>query len=333
MAMMRWEWLLLLMMLISVRAAELPPLHATRGVVANSQRLLSGAEMLHAAAPSGGSGQGVAQRTPGVGAVSAALVFKRMVIAYLLWGVCGVFGAHHLYLGRNQAALLCSMTFGGCGLGLLGDAFRIPRYVRQLADAEALEPNGSSRASAALMPVRQLQWWAAPWTRPFHSDGPRVSTGALRDGAPTMASSSGATVEAGHAAPSGQLEAAASAAVAAIGDDSGAAAVSEGAGLPMGGSSSRIGAVAATRQDVGAPAAPSLGLLTGIVRLAYRLAWQLTLSTWLTYHAARAVAPAAHETLAAWPRMVVNVVGTSFHYHISANRPLARTLMSKSFFL
>ena len=61
----------------------------------------------------------------------------RGVIAYALWFFFGMSGAHHLYLGRNREALLCSLSCGGFGLGWLADAWRIPRYLRELARAEA----------------------------------------------------------------------------------------------------------------------------------------------------------------------------------------------------
>ena len=63
--------------------------------------------------------------------------WHRGLVAYLLWALFGISGAHHLYLGRNRAALLCSVSCGGFGLGWLADAFRIPRYVCELADGEA----------------------------------------------------------------------------------------------------------------------------------------------------------------------------------------------------
>ena len=73
----------------------------------------------------------------------------RGLVAYLLWLFFGMTGAHHLYLGRNKEAVLCSMTCGGFGLGWLSDAVRIPRFLRELAAAEAeLVALTSTRESA-----------------------------------------------------------------------------------------------------------------------------------------------------------------------------------------
>ena len=62
-------------------------------------------------------------------------------------------GAHHLYLGRNRAALVCSLSCGGFGLGWLADAVRIPRYVRELADAESRTASAAVAAAAAAPPA------------------------------------------------------------------------------------------------------------------------------------------------------------------------------------
>ena len=61
----------------------------------------------------------------------------RFIVAYALWLFLGMTGAHHLYLGRNKEAMLCSMTCGGFGLGWLSDVVKIPRFLRELAAAEA----------------------------------------------------------------------------------------------------------------------------------------------------------------------------------------------------
>lgn len=48
---------------------------------------------------------------------------KNTVFAYLFALIGGIFGLHHLYLGRTQQAFLWLTTFGGFGLGILYDLF------------------------------------------------------------------------------------------------------------------------------------------------------------------------------------------------------------------
>lgn len=48
---------------------------------------------------------------------------KSIVFAYLFALIGGIFGLHHLYLGRTQQAFLWLTTFGGFGLGILYDLF------------------------------------------------------------------------------------------------------------------------------------------------------------------------------------------------------------------
>lgn len=50
--------------------------------------------------------------------------------AYFWWLFGGVFGAHHLYLDRDDHALIYLFTLGGYfGAGWLRDLFKIPTYV------------------------------------------------------------------------------------------------------------------------------------------------------------------------------------------------------------
>ena len=48
---------------------------------------------------------------------------------YLAWLCCGWSGLHHLLLQRDSQAFLWLTTFGGFGLGLLRELWRIPSYV------------------------------------------------------------------------------------------------------------------------------------------------------------------------------------------------------------
>lgn len=50
-------------------------------------------------------------------------------IAYLLWLFGGMFGAHHIYLGRISQAFLWSASLGGLGFGWFRDAWRMSDYV------------------------------------------------------------------------------------------------------------------------------------------------------------------------------------------------------------
>nr|CAD7395701.1 unnamed protein product [Timema cristinae] len=55
---------------------------------------------------------------------------KSMLTTYILWFIGGVFGLHHLYLGRDAQAFLWWCTLGGyVGCGWLRDIFYIPEYV------------------------------------------------------------------------------------------------------------------------------------------------------------------------------------------------------------
>lgn len=60
---------------------------------------------------------------------------KSMFGTYLLWLFGGLFGAHHVYLGRDDQAFVYISTFGGyIGFGWLRDIYRIPAYVADAND-------------------------------------------------------------------------------------------------------------------------------------------------------------------------------------------------------
>jgi DnaJ family protein C protein 22 len=60
---------------------------------------------------------------------------KSSRLAYFFALTGGVFGTHHLYLGRTQHALLWFTTFGGFGIGILYEIlFSIKKYVREVND-------------------------------------------------------------------------------------------------------------------------------------------------------------------------------------------------------
>jgi DnaJ family protein C protein 22 len=56
-------------------------------------------------------------------------------LAYFFALIGGIFGLHHLYLGRTQHALLWFTTFGGFGIGLIYELiYSIGKYVREIND-------------------------------------------------------------------------------------------------------------------------------------------------------------------------------------------------------
>ncbi|XP_014206639.1 dnaJ homolog subfamily C member 22 [Copidosoma floridanum] len=60
---------------------------------------------------------------------------KSKLWAYFWWLFGGLFGAHHVYLGRDDQALIWFCTIGGYfGIGWLRDLYRIPTYVAEAND-------------------------------------------------------------------------------------------------------------------------------------------------------------------------------------------------------
>eukprot|EP01070_Trichotokara_eunicae_P011729 Trichotokara_eunicae@DN7822_c0_g1_i1.p1 len=56
---------------------------------------------------------------------------KRISVSYFFCFFFGIFGAHHLYLGRDHQFLLWASSGGGFTIGWLIDFWRIPQYVAQ----------------------------------------------------------------------------------------------------------------------------------------------------------------------------------------------------------
>uniref|UniRef100_A0A8D0BEQ4 DnaJ homolog subfamily C member 22 n=1 Tax=Salvator merianae TaxID=96440 RepID=A0A8D0BEQ4_SALMN len=56
---------------------------------------------------------------------------KRLLVAIALWALGGPLGLHHLYLGRDNHALLWMLTLGGCGIGWLSEFWLLPGWVTQ----------------------------------------------------------------------------------------------------------------------------------------------------------------------------------------------------------
>ena len=56
-------------------------------------------------------------------------MFKKKLVTYLLWLFGGIFGLHHVYLGRYKHAFVWYSTFGGFLIGFLNDLTRISDYI------------------------------------------------------------------------------------------------------------------------------------------------------------------------------------------------------------
>jgi len=100
-------------------------------LVASSEAVLLPLHALHQAKH---SHEDATRETP---STSPVIRNRRLLVAYLLWLCLGWEGCHHLYLGRNRAALFSALTFGGFGLGWVMDAFAIPRWIHELELADA----------------------------------------------------------------------------------------------------------------------------------------------------------------------------------------------------
>jgi DnaJ family protein C protein 22 len=57
---------------------------------------------------------------------------KSLIFTYIFSLIGGLFGFHHLYLGRTQHALLWFTTFGGFGIGFIYELlFLMNKYVHE----------------------------------------------------------------------------------------------------------------------------------------------------------------------------------------------------------
>ncbi|XP_005066971.1 dnaJ homolog subfamily C member 22 [Mesocricetus auratus] len=61
---------------------------------------------------------------------------KGLLVTYALWAFGGPVGLHHLYLGRDNHALLWMLTLGGGGLGWLCEFWKLPGFVAQANRAQ-----------------------------------------------------------------------------------------------------------------------------------------------------------------------------------------------------
>ncbi|XP_068589958.1 dnaJ homolog subfamily C member 22 isoform X2 [Cebidichthys violaceus] len=80
---------------------------------------------------------------------------KSVMVAYALWAVAGPLGLHHLYLGRDNHALLWMLTLGGFGFGWAREVLRIPAYVGEAnRDAEKERKAPPTMGPPPVGPVR-----------------------------------------------------------------------------------------------------------------------------------------------------------------------------------
>ena len=152
---------ILLLLTISSTAATDGQLHGVGRTVSARRELLIASELRVARVASAPAAvPNEAYAPAGAPAVRVPFSVLRMLVAYVLWALFGIFGAHHLYLGRNCEALVSSISLNGFLLGWVRDAFRIPSYVRQLGQAEAeAQLSGGSRGGA-FDAVGKLRRWA-----------------------------------------------------------------------------------------------------------------------------------------------------------------------------
>ena len=59
------------------------------------------------------------------------IMAKSVKKAYILWLCGGLFGLHHIYLGRDKQAVIWFATLGGFLVGLVRDLFKMPEYVKE----------------------------------------------------------------------------------------------------------------------------------------------------------------------------------------------------------
>ena len=256
---------ILLLLTISSTAATDGQLHGVRRTVSARRELLIASELRVAQVASAPAAvPNEAYAPAGAPAVRVPFSVLRMLVAYVLWALFGIFGAHHLYLGRNCEALVSSISLNGFLLGWVRDAFRIPSYVRQLGQAEAeAQLSGGSRGGA-FDAVGKLRRWAIETISRLR--GTVSSKPASRDASKTF--SSLASLEAYPASLASVLD---------KGAHGGAAAVPT-----QKWQLAKVAPNMATHAET-VMMASELSVLSGAVRLLYRLSWHLALGAWLTY--------------------------------------------------
>jgi TM2 domain-containing membrane protein YozV len=69
--------------------------------------------------------------------VSTAPAVKTVGLAYVLWFFLGFVGGHKFYLGNTKMGIVYLLTFGLFGVGVLIDAFTLPKQVEAANAASA----------------------------------------------------------------------------------------------------------------------------------------------------------------------------------------------------
>ncbi len=59
-------------------------------------------------------------------------MFASPCVAYTLWALLGLFGAHRFYVGRPVSGLVWMFTGGLCGIGWIIDFFMLPSFVEEV---------------------------------------------------------------------------------------------------------------------------------------------------------------------------------------------------------
>jgi len=272
---------ILLLLMLSSTAAIDGQLHGVGRTVSARRELLIASELRVARAASAPAAVPNEAHAPaGAPAVRVPFSVFRMLVAYVLWALFGIFGAHHLYLGRNCEALVSSISLNGFLLGWVRDAFRIPSYVRQLGQAEAeAQPSGGSRGGA-FDAVGKLSRWAVGAIARLR--GVVSSKPASRDA--SKAFSRLASLEASPASLASVLD---------KGAHGGAPTVP-----------TQTWQLASETVMM----ASELSVLSGAVRLLYRLSWHLALGAWLTY------------LIACLIRLIASLISLSWHLALGAWR-------------
>ena len=290
--------ILLLLMLSSTAAIDGQPHGVGRTVSARRELLIASELRVARAASAPAAVPNEAHAPAGAPAVRVPFSVFRMLVAYVLWALFGIFGAHHLYLGRNCEALVSSISLNGFLLGWVRDAFRIPSYVRQLGQAEAeAQPSGGSRGGA-FDAVGKLSRWAVGAIARLR--GAVSSKPASRDA--SKAFSRLASLEASPASLASVL-------------DKGAH-----GGAPTRGAPTQKWQLAKVAPNMATHAegpplasesvmmASEFSFLSGAVRLIYRLSWHLALGAWLTY------------LIACLIRLIASLISLSWHLALGAWR-------------
>jgi hypothetical protein len=217
------------------------------------------------------------------------------VVSYLLWLIGGFFtGAHHLYLGRARAALLCSLSVGGFGLEWLVDAFRIPIYVRALAAAE-------SEVAAAQHAALRKDWEAPPSSMPTSASAAAAAADDI-SAAPEASTRLSAVRSSAARAPAmddgGSASADGSASGAAVGAASADAASVAPPSTPLLAQTDAAGALAAAQASASSStssssegAAAQLGCVRGAWRTLRLLVWRVCVGLWLSHVVRLLLAP------------------------------------------